>query len=171
MEQKQTQDRPPRGGLTHSTVEAITAVSIFLIGAVMMIDSYRSGSGWATDGPQTGYFPLRIGAIICIASIVILMKALFSKKRNLELFVAWEPFKQVLLVLALTAVYVLAIQVVGIYVASSLFIGLFMRMVGKFGWLKIVLVSICTSVALFWMFEVQFMVPLPKGPLEALLGY
>jgi putative tricarboxylic transport membrane protein len=26
-------------------------------------------------------------------------------------------------------------------------------------------------VTLFWMFEVQFMVPLPKGPLEALFGY
>jgi len=24
---------------------------------------------------------------------------------------------------------------------------------------------------LFWMFEIQFAVPLPKGPLETLLGY
>jgi putative tricarboxylic transport membrane protein len=24
---------------------------------------------------------------------------------------------------------------------------------------------------LFWMFEFQFLVPLPKGPLESLFGY
>jgi putative tricarboxylic transport membrane protein len=171
MEKKLTQDRPHRGGLTHSTVEAIAAASTFLIGVVMMIDSYKIGSGWADDGPMTGYFPFRIGAITCIASMVIFMKALFGKNRNRDIFVAWGPFKQVLLVLVPTAVYVMAIQVLGIYVASSFFIGLFMRIMGKFGWRKTVSVSICTSVALFWMFEVQFMVPLPKGPLETLLGY
>ena len=41
----------------------------------------------------------------------------------------------------------------------------------KFGWLKVILVSVIISAVLFWMFEVQFMVPLPKGPLESLFGY
>jgi putative tricarboxylic transport membrane protein len=34
-----------------------------------------------------------------------------------------------------------------------------------------VAVSLGVSAVLFWMFEIQFMVPLPKGPLEALFGY
>jgi hypothetical protein len=46
-----------------------------------------------------------------------------------------------------------------------------MRVMGKFIWLKIILISVGISVTLFWMFEIQFMVPLPKGPLESLLGY
>jgi len=66
---------------------------------------------------------------------------------------------------------VLAIQLVGIYVASTLFIAAFMRVMGKYNWLKILVISIGINVTLFWMFEVQFMVPLPKGPLEALFGY
>jgi putative tricarboxylic transport membrane protein len=56
-------------------------------------------------------------------------------------------------------------------VASVLFIAGFMRILGKISWTKTVLVSVCVNVLLFWMFEVQFMVPLPKGPLEALFGY
>lgn len=152
-------------------MEAATAVCLFLIGVVIIFDSYKRGAGWAADGPRTGYFPIRIGALIVISSLAILLRTLFSKNKNYKIFVEWGPFKQVLMVLVPTAVYVLATQVIGIYVASSLFIAFFMKVMGKFGWFKTVLVTIGTSVVLFWMFEIQFMVPLPKGPLEALFGY
>ena len=165
------QGRPLRDGLTYSGMEALTAVCLFLIGVVIIFDSYQKGAGWAADGPRTGYFPIRIGALIVISSLAILLRTLLSKNKNYKIFVKWEPFKQVLMVLVPTTAYVLATQMIGIYVASSLFIAFFMRVMGKFGWLKILLVGIGTSVALFWMFETQFLVPLPKGPLEALFGY
>jgi hypothetical protein len=46
-----------------------------------------------------------------------------------------------------------------------------MRVLGTISWIKTGLVSVLVSVLLFWMFEVEFMVPLPKGPLEAYFGY
>jgi hypothetical protein len=171
MEQKQTQDRPHSVWLTYNPIEAITAAIIFLAGVVMMIDGHRVGMGWALDGPEAGYFPFRTGAIICISSVVIFLRALFGKHRNYELFVSWDRFRLVLFVLIPTALYVLATQFVGIYVASAVFIGGFMRAMDKFSWRKIILISIGVSVSLFWMFEIWFMVPLPKGPLESLLGY
>ncbi len=171
MQQNQTQERPRSTRLTHQAAEMIVAVVIFLIGVVMMVDSHRIGMGWAPEGPQAGYFPFRTGAIICISSVVVFLRALFGKHRKQELFVSWDRFKQVLFVLIPAFLYVLVTQFIGIYVASALFIGGFMRVIGKFGWLKIVLVSVITSAMLFWMFEVQFMVPLPKGPLESLFGY
>ena len=167
MEQKQTEGH----GLSYNTMEMVTAVVTFLIGVVMMFDSYRIGWGWAVEGPQAGYFPFRIGAIACIASIVIFLRSFFAKKKNVKIFVAWEQFKLVLMVLVPTFIYVLVTQVIGIYVASTLFIGAFMRVMEKSSWLKTVLVSVGVSVVLFWMFEIQFLVPLPKGPLEALFGY
>jgi hypothetical protein len=170
MEERQAGVRAPRG-LTHSNVEMITAAIIFGIGAVMMIDTYRIGAGWAFDGPEAGYFPFRTGAIIAIASVIIFFRTLLGKSRNQKAFVSWERFEQVLKVLVPTLIYVLVTQIVGIYVASAVFIGLFMRMLDKSSWLKTVLVSVGVTGALFWMFEVQFMVPLPKGPLEALFGY
>jgi putative tricarboxylic transport membrane protein len=171
MEQEQPQDRAHRGGLSHSAVDAIASVGIFLVGVVMMMDNYKIGAGWAPDGPESGYFPFRIGAILCIASVVVLLKSLFGNERRSEIFVSWKKFKLVLLVLLPTAVYVLAIQFAGIYVASALFIAAFMRVMDKYSWLKTLLVSIGVNVTLFWMFEIRFMVPLPKGPLEALFGY
>jgi putative tricarboxylic transport membrane protein len=171
MEQKQMQERPRSSWLTHQAAEVIVAVAIFLVGVVMMMDSHRVGIGWASDGPKAGYFPFRTGAILCISSVVVFLRALFSSHRNYELFVSWDRFKTVLCVLIPTVLYVLVTQFIGIYVASALFIGGFMRAMGGFSWLKVILVSVCISVTLFWMFEIQFMVPLPKGPLESLFGY
>ena len=89
----------------------------------------------------------------------------------MKIFVAWEQFRLVLMVLVPTFIYVLVTELIGIYVASTLFIGAFMRVMEKSSWLKTVLVSVGVSAVLFWMFEIQFLVPLPKGPLEALFGY
>ncbi len=170
MERKQTQDRP-HGGLMENTAEATVAIVIFFIGVMMMIDGHRVGSGWAFDGPMPGYFPLRIGAILCIASLVIFLRTVSAKQLKDKVFVTWERFKLVLQVLVPTVLYVLITQLVGIYVASAVFIAAFMRMNGEFSWLKITLINVCISVTLFLMFEVWFLVPLPKGPLESLLGY
>jgi hypothetical protein len=169
MEQKHGSRQ--RGGWSHGAVDAITAILIFGVGVVMMVDNYKIGAGWASDGPESGYFPFRIGVILCFASLVVALRSLFGKQRKLEIFVTWERFKPVLLVLLPTAVYVLVIQFLGIYVASTLFIAAFMRVMDKSSWLKTLLVSIGVNGLLFWMFEIQFKVPLPKGPLEALFGY
>ncbi len=171
MERKQSQGGFARG-LSYSVVDAITAAVVIIIGIVMMVDNQRIGITWAVDGPESGYFPYHVGLILCISGAAVLLKALFGKQRNREIFVTWDRFRLVLLVLLPTAVYVLLIQFAGIYVASALFIGAFMRLLGKISWLKTILVSVGVNVLLFWMFEIQFMVPLPKGPLEAaLFGY
>jgi hypothetical protein len=167
----QEHDSPPAGGLSHAVVDVVAAAIIIAIGVVMMVDNYRIGAGWASDGPESGYFPLRIGAILCLASLVVMFKGLFGKQRRQDVFVTWARFRPVLAVLLPTSLYVLAIQFLGIYVASTIFIGAFMRVMDKSSWPKTLLVSVGVNAMLFWMFEVQFKVPLPKGPLEAWLGY
>jgi putative tricarboxylic transport membrane protein len=158
------------GGLSHSHVGTIAGIVIFLVGVVMMFDSWRVGAGWEADGPASGYFPFRIGAILCVAAANVVFRCLFGKERDHRVFVTWDRLRLVLAVLAPTVVYVAAVHFIGIYVASALFIGAFMRVMDKRGWPNVVLVSIGVAGTMFWMFEKQFMVPLPKGPLEALFG-
>ena len=167
---EQQQQRAQRG-LTYAAADALTAFVVFAVGVVMMIDNHRIGAGWAPDGPESGYFPFRLGVILCVASVVVMLRSLYGKERKREIFVPWKKFKLVLLVLLPTLLFVLAIEFIGIYVASALFIGAFMRVMDKYSWVKTLAISIGTSLVLFWLFEIQFLVPLPKGPLEALFGY
>ena len=52
----------------------------------------------------------------------------------------------------------------GIYIASALFIVGFMMVIGNEGILKAAAVGVGVPLAMFWMFEKWFLVPLPKGP-------
>lgn len=160
-----------RSGVPARAVEIAVAIFTFAIGAVMMLDNYHLGAGWAKDGPESGYFPFRIGAIICLASIAVLVQVMLSRAARTATFVTYRQLRLVLLVLVPTLIYVAAIQWIGIYVASAVFIAGFMRVMDKYSWLKTLAVSVGLNALMFWLFEIQFLVPLPKGPLEALFGY
>ena len=62
-------------------------------------------------------------------------------------------------------------HVVGLYVSGALYMGAYMRWIGRHRWITTVLVAVGVPVAAFLIFEVWFLVPLPKGPLDTRLGY
>lgn len=152
-------------------VELAVAAIIFALGALVAYDSYRLGSGWASDGPQSGYFPFYIGLFTCICSAVVFAQGLLRRNTDQQVFVTRSQLKRVLVILLPSTVYVLGVQLIGIYVSSALFITLFMRLAGKYSWIRSSAVGAGVSVSAFVMFEIWFKIPLPKGPLESLLGY
>ena len=157
-------------GFRQKSAEIAVAAVFFLLGAIVVYDSARLGARWAEDGPQPGYFPFYIGLIVCLSAAVNLVLALLNRRDRDRIFVEAGQLKLVLAVLVPSALYVALIGWTGIYLASALFIAFFMRWLGKYPWWKVAAVSIGNSVVFFVIFEVWFKVPLPKGPLETLLG-
>jgi hypothetical protein len=155
------------------TMNIVVAIVLLMVAAVVIMDSLRLGIGWTENqGPAAGYFPFYIGLLLGSASVVNLLRALFSERAaGARMFVGRSAFKRVLAVLVPLSVYVLVLTYTGIYVASALYIGIFMWYFGKYRVLRCALVGAAIAVALFLMFEVWFLVPLPKGPIEALLGF
>ena len=151
------------------TLEIVTALIFLAVGSLVMWDSSRIGAGWGADGPQSGYFPFYIGLLMNIASLMNLVLAVRSS--NAKSFVSRPAIKLVLAIFLPCLVYVAVMQWVGLYVASVIFIAIFMRWQGKFSVFKSTLTSLCVVAVLFVMFEIWFKVPLIKGPLEAALGY
>lgn len=171
--EQETQPGESSTGIATNKVDAIVACILIVIGAVVVNGSLDLGSGWTSDGPGSGYFPFYIGAILCISGLGILYQALLGKGKKTEIFVDGEQFRRVLSVLLPAAVYVGAIQVFGIYVASAVYIALFMIVLGKYSWIKSAMVALAVTTLFFLMFEVWFKVPLYKGMLSPLsfLGY
>ncbi len=163
------QESPEPSAASKRTLEIATAIFFLAIGSVVMWDSSRAGAGWGADGPQSGYFPFYIGLLMNVASVVNLWLAFKSDKT--ASFVSRPEIKLVLAIFLPCLVYVGAMQWLGIYVSSALFIAIFMRWQGKFSLFRSVLTSITVVTVLFVMFEIWFKVPLIKGPLEAAMGY
>src|SRR5262245_12628471 len=170
-----------RALVSNRTMEIIVALLMLGGCAIVLYDSVRLGFGWQEGiGPAAGYFPFWIAVILGISSLVILANAVLGQGRG-EVFVSLRPFGRVLAVLLPSLVYValvggisigpVEVPALGIYVASALFIFAFMIAVGRENVFKSAGVAVLVPVALFLMFEKWFLVPLPKGPLEAMLGY
>ena len=159
-----------RSAVKRGTLEWVTAVVMFLLGVLVIYDSVRVGIRWVEDGPQAGYFPFYIGLLLCLASLWNLMKNHLDRAKAKKSFVGRRSLVLILSMLLPTVVYVVLIGWIGFYVSSILFIGLFMVWLGKYSWARSAAVSATVIVCIYLMFEIWFRVPLPKGPLENLLG-
>jgi hypothetical protein len=165
-----TGEREGQVAFRHKSAEIVVSALFLLAGALVMYDSVRLGASWGDDGPQPGYFPFYVGLIIVIAALVNLARGAMIRPAKNKPFVLAGQLKMVLTVLVPTALYAVAITWIGIYAASILFIGFFMRWLGKYAWWKVAAVSVGVMVAFYFIFEIWFKVPLPKGPIEAFLG-
>ena len=158
--------------VTNRTMDIAVALIFMGLAALFMFDCARIGVSWVDgSGPAGGFFPFYISLFMTLASLANLQRAVTrTEPDGDEVFVSRKGMKRVLLVLVPTAIYVLAIQYLGFYLSSAIFITLFMLASRSAVW-RAGLVGFGTALALFMMFERWFLVPLPKGPLEAMLGF
>lgn len=161
-------DRADDQGPAHRSVEAGVTVMIAAFGALVIYGSVNAGIGWGAEGPRAGFFPFYVGLFIVGSSAVNLWSGL--RDGGDVRFAQWGQLRQVLSVVIPTAIYVGAIPFVGLYVASLIFIGWFMRWLGRYRWLTVAAVALAMPLVTYIIFERWFMVPLPKGPVEEWLG-
>lgn len=168
---QQAPDEPPL--VSNRAVDIVVALLFLAVCAVVIYDSNRLGVGWRDgEGPAPGYFPFYVAVLMAIASLINLARAVFIMESDpRDAFVSKIGFSRVLQVLIPTIAYVGLIQFLGIYVASAIFIMGFMMVFGRQSIITTIGVGVGVPLALFMMFERWFLVPLPKGPLEALLGF
>jgi hypothetical protein len=165
-----TGEREGRAAFRQKSAEIVVAALFLAAGALVMYDSQRLGASWGDDGPKAGYFPFYVGLLIAVSALVNLARGAMMRPENNKPFVLAGQLRMVLTVLVPTILYAVAITWIGIYASSILFIGFFMRWLGKYAWWKVAAVSVGVMVAFYFIFELWFQVPLPKGPIEAFLG-
>lgn len=155
--------------------DVITAGVLMLLGGVVLYDAHRLGIGWGTDGPQSGFFPFGLALVLVGVSLAVLVQTL--RGRDAKAFATAERLRPVLKVLVPVAGFIVLTDPpgpwpgVGLYVASACYLGFYMRWVGRHDWRAVVALSLAVPVVTFLIFEKWFLVPMPKGPLEAWLGY
>jgi hypothetical protein len=157
-------------GPSHRNVEIGVAAFMAILALIGLYGSVQVGIGWGSEGPKAGFFPFYVSVAVIIACAVNLGK-IFTSADDGDLFARWDQLKLVLAVVVPAAVYVAIIPYAGIYVASALLIVAFMKWLGHYPWIHAIAVGVIVPILTFMMFEMWFLVPLPKGPLEKFLGY
>ncbi len=152
------------------TVEIVTYLLLLALALVLGFDNWRSGMGWAKDGPQSGYLPFYLCVILAGASLFGLGVAFRGRAEGARTFVTRDQLRRVMQVFVPTFLFCLSTQWLGLYMASFLLVGGFMRYIGRIAWWKSLLTSFLFALIMFSTFEIAFDVIMPKGPLEAVFG-
>lgn len=151
-------------------MEMATAIGLAAFGGAVIAGSLKLHVGWAAQtGPQSGYFPFRLGVLLCIVSAVLFFQAALSAKGG-EGFATREQAMRSLAIFVPTVLLVLAMAWGGTYLPTAVYLLFMARRHGSFSWAKAGAVALGAVVALYLLFEMWFQVPLHKGPLEAWLG-
>jgi putative tricarboxylic transport membrane protein len=157
------------------TADLVTAALLTLLGSIVIYDAAQLGFGWGNEGPQSGFFPFWLAVLMVVFSLAIFGQALMASSK--KAFVTREQFVPVLKVLLPIAGFIFITDPpgpwpgLGLYVAGALYLGFYMRWVGRHGWGSVVALSVAIPVITFFIFEKWFLVPMPKGPVEAWFGY
>jgi putative tricarboxylic transport membrane protein len=155
---------------TTRSAEVVTYLILLALASVLAFDNWRSGMGWAKDGPQSGYVPFYLCMILGGASIFGLA-SIFLKRTAAKTFVTRDQLRRVMQVFIPTLLFCVVTQWLGIYVASFLLVAGFMRFIGRIALWKSLVTSFVFAAIMFATFEIAFDVIMPKGPLEAALGF
>jgi putative tricarboxylic transport membrane protein len=152
------------------TVDVTVSLLLLALATTLGFDNWRTGAAWDSTGPQAGYFPFYLSVILAGASLYGLVAAFLSRREAAETFVTRAQLRRVMQVFVPTLLFCLAVQFLGLYVASFGLIAAFMRMVGRIALWKSLLTAFVFTAIMFVVFDVAFDVIMPKGPLERALG-
>jgi len=152
-------------------LEVAFALFTMAFGATVIWGALEFSIGWGEIGPEAGYFPFRIGSLIVLASLVNLVLAVRRRNAAAGAVVTGEEGRRLLSFALPIVVFVGVAMVLGIYVASALYLLFTVGLVARHRLPVTVGVSLGFPLVLFVLFEIAFRTPLLKGPLEAVFGW
>jgi hypothetical protein len=154
--------------ITRRSAETAVALALGAIGGLMIAGAVAHDIGWGSLGPQPGYFPFRIGLLLLAVGLILLLQAL--RRGDAATFVGREEFGRVLTMFLPTAALAAAMPWLGCYVPTALYLGWMMRRHGRYGWGRTIVGSLAVTAAFYVVFDLWFLVPLAKGPVERAFG-
>lgn len=142
--------------LTRRGLELAASAVVFTLGSITVLGALEHDIWWAADGPPSGYFPFRLGLVLMAASTVIALQALASGPRGREAVLTREGARRMVGFFAPLVAYVAIAQVLGLYIATALYLGVVLRMMGGHAWQTTAAVALAVPAASWVLFEMWF---------------
>jgi putative tricarboxylic transport membrane protein len=145
--------------------DVVVALGLMAVGLLVIGDSIRLGFGWGISGPQAGFFPfyMGLGIVICTFFIVLRAIRILKKEGSGKPLIMEGGLPQILWVLLPATGMVLLSELIGLHLATVLYLAFYMGVLGKIHWGKVILLSILVPLVIYIVFDRLFLIPLPEG--------
>jgi hypothetical protein len=154
--------------VSRRSLETATAVLTGAFGAAVIVSSLDNGIGWSAAGVDAGTFPFSVGLIIFGGSVFNLVK---GWPRNDYTVLTPSELKRLAILFVPAALYVGLIPLIGIYLASAIYVFGALSWHRRGAWIFAGVAAIATALALYLIFELTFQISLPRGLLGEALGF
>jgi putative tricarboxylic transport membrane protein len=138
------------------------------VGVVICIFSVKLSLGTLRN-PGPGFLPFATGAILAGLSFIYHLQSRGGLSAESKAKPIWKDknrgFKMVLTIFALM-VYAVAMEYLGFLMSTFVFLAFLLRFIEPQRWSVVLLGSLITSSACFFIFEVLLKCQLPRGPFE-----
>src|SRR3954464_1700816 len=152
------------------SLEAATALITGAFGAAVVVSSLENGIGWSSAGVESGTFPFITGLIIAASSIYNVATAGVMRGSRARV-IGWGDLKKISALFLPAVVFVAAIPLLGMHVASAIYIFAVLVPQHHVSTARALVIAAVTAVSLCAMFDWAFQVTLPRGVLGAALGF
>ena len=145
--------------------DIVVALGLMLLGFIVLGDAIRLGFGWGMSGPEAGFLPfyMGLGIIICTFFITLRAVKIYRKDGPGKSLILKGGLSQILWVLIPAAGMVLLTELIGLHLATVLYLAFYMGVVGRMHWVKVILVSLLVPLVIYIVFDKIFLIPLPEG--------
>jgi hypothetical protein len=142
-------------------------------GSAVVVSSLDNGIGWSSAGVDSGTFPFVIGLVIVLGSLYNLARGVLPATTLASVPIAITPIelRRLAGLFVPAAIFVAAIPLLGMYLASALYIFAVLAIPRHQSLLRSLAMAAATALALYVVFERMFQVSLPHGALAAAFGY
>ncbi len=115
----------------------------------------------AMDAPGPGIFPLAVGVLSLLVSLGVIADARLTKDPGSATFPKGPDARRLGLIFAAFVLYVASLSLLGLPVATTLFVAFYVRTVGKISWIWSGISGVGVALAIWAVFELLLAVRLP----------
>jgi hypothetical protein len=144
--------------------DLVGAVVLFVFGAWFALTAALRYPYWGANGPGSGFFPVWLGSAMAALAVVLFVHACRSREPGAE---SWLPggrgLRRLLSVVALTAVFIALLKVVGMIAGTALFLIVLLRFIERHSWRVSLAVALAAATVNWLVFTYWLQVPFPVG--------
>jgi hypothetical protein len=148
-------------------VQRFVSISFLIFSGIYLAASLSLPLG-KVGRPGPGMLPSGIGIILTFLSLLHVIEVFFlEKNRGVQKeeggVLTRDDVFRVTGVVSLLILYMIFFPILGYTFSTIFLVGAVLRLLGMHGWIRIVLISVVTSVCSYYLFSTFLDVPLPKG--------
>jgi putative tricarboxylic transport membrane protein len=146
------------------SADRIAGAALLALAVAFGAGALKQHAYWGENGPGPAFLPFWLGLVMALLATMLLVGALRSQDPGGDWLPRGESLRRLAIVLGVTLAFAASLNVLGMTLATVLFLIVLLRWPDRLPWLSTVLIALAVAALLHVVFARWLRVPLPTGP-------